>query len=72
MIVIGDHMKQFPIIVLGRAPIAEEGFVYFFAVNRKWLVFCAISPQSSAVLIDIFIVGGLIHVPNSTITFRLG
>ena len=53
---------------LRRATIAEEGLVDLRAVDSKWTVFGTVCSKAAAVLVDEFVVGSLIVVPNSTVS----
>ena len=67
VIIIRDHVKQFLVTVRRCAAVAEEGLFDLIAIDGERLMLGAIRPQSAAVFIDVFIAGGLIHVPDAAI-----
>ena len=71
MVKTGNHVKQLPIVIFLCASITEERFVDLFAVNRERTMFGAIGPQATTVLVDVLVIGGLIHVPDTAIPIRL-
>ena len=67
VIEVRDHVNQLAVAVLGGTAVTEKGLVDFFAINGEGLVLCAISSQAPAVFVDVFIVGGLVHVPDAAV-----
>ena len=60
-------MYQTAIVCLGRAAIAEKGFVDDVGIDRKRLMFGAIGAQAAAVLVFVNRLQRLVHVPNAAI-----
>lgn len=71
MVVVIHHVYQAAIVCLGRAAIAEEGFVDGVATDRKRLMFGAIGAQAAAVLVFVNRLQRLVHVPNAAIAIVL-
>ena len=65
-----NHVEQLPIVIFFCASITKERLVDLFAVNRERTMFGAIGPQATTVFVDILVMGGLIHVPNTAIPIR--
>jgi hypothetical protein len=56
------------VIVLGRAAVAEKGLIDLGTVNGKGLMLGAVSAQTTAILVNVFIVRRLVHIPYAAVT----
>jgi hypothetical protein len=72
VIEVGDHVQQLTVAVLGSSAIAKERPVDLLAVDRKGAMLGTVRTESAAVLVDVLVIGRLVHVPDAAVSIVLG
>ena len=71
VVVVREHVDQVGVALVGGAAVGEERLVRFLSVPRVGNVVGAVGAHAAAVLVDVLIARGLVHVPDPAVAVVL-